>query len=67
MIDSQQGTGNFSAMLYFVTAILSQDGGSRPRWDLSFAKKRLSVIINDDSFEEGGGCYGQGTFTYIST
>ena len=60
-----KGTGNFSAMLYFVTAIMSSDGGSSGIGPL-FRLKWLSVIINDDSFEEGE-CYGPGTLAYIST
>ena len=39
--------------------------GPRPGLDIC-RLKRLSVIINDDFFEEGE-CYGPGTLTYIST
>ena len=34
---TSKGMGNLSAMLYFVTSIMSEDGGSRPRLDLCFA------------------------------
>ena len=38
-----------------------------PVRDWTFVRlKRLSVVINDDSFEEGE-CYGPGTLAYIST
>ena len=60
-----KGTGNFSATLHFVTAVMSLDGGSSGIGPL-FRLKWLSVIINDDSFDEGE-CYGPDTRTFIST
>ena len=62
--------GNIFQLCFTLLQLSYHTMGARTGFDfISPLNLRLSVIINDDSFEVwgGGGCYGPGTLPYIST